>query len=426
MLAKLTILLGLFLIASTSGASAHAVADDAQTSTILRLLETVVIVAAVLLYARGVIRIRRDVGPDRVVSRSQTVAFGLAMSLFVLILSPPVDEITDALFSAHMAQHLVLILFIPPLLVWSRPVLVAVWGLPRRWRKDFATAGFVHWLRSTVYWVMEPLIVAILFLGAFCFWHLPRPYAWALSNEWLHTVEHLSFLVTAIMFWTLVIEPSGRRRMGYIPTMLFVAAIAVLSGLPGALMLLSPATLFAAHGHASAAWGLTALEDQQIAGVIMWVPAGIFFLVPIAWLFVKAMQPAGQRRAVVHAISILLAVCLLPAMSLTGCSEPKSEADTSSNQTVARGKALIGKYGCGTCHTIPGIDNATGRVGPPLSGVADRVFIAGMLQNNTENLTKWIRDPQSVVPGNAMPAMGVKPDEARTIAAYLETLHDEK
>jgi putative membrane protein len=425
MLTKLPILLVLFLIASTSAAGAHTVADDSQAATILRLLETVVIVAAVLLYARGVIRIRHEVGSDRVVSRSQTLAFALAISLFVLILSPPVDEITDALFSAHMAQHLVLILFIPPLLVWSRPVLVAVWGLPRRWRKDFATAGFMHWLRSAIYRLMDPLIVATLFLGTFCFWHLPRPYAWALSNEWLHTAEHLSFLVTAIMFWTLVIEPSGRRRMGYIPTMLFVAAIAVLSGLPGALMILSPATLFAVHSHASAAWELTPLEDQQIAGVIMWVPAGIFFLVPIAWLFFKAMQPAGQRRPVARAASILFAVCLLPAM-LTGCSEPQSEADTSSKRTLEHGKALIGKYGCGTCHTIPGVDNATGHVGPPLAGVADRVFIAGMLQNNTENMMKWIRDPQSVVPGNAMPVMGVKPDEAPLIAAYLETLHDEK
>ena len=93
------------------------------------------------------------------------------------------------------------------------------------------------------------------------------PYAWALSNEWLHAAEHVSFLLTAIMFWTLVIEPSGRRRMGYIPTMLFVAAIVVLNGLPGALMVLSSATLFSAHGHASVAWGLTPLEDQQIAGV---------------------------------------------------------------------------------------------------------------------------------------------------------------
>ena len=94
-----------------------------------------------------------------------------------------------------------------------------------------------------------------------------------LSNQWLHAAEHVSFLLTAIMFWTLVIEPSGRRRMGYIPTMLFVAAIVVLSGLPGALMILPSATLFSAHGHASVAWGLTPLEDQQIAGVCPSPPA---------------------------------------------------------------------------------------------------------------------------------------------------------
>ena len=131
-----------------------------------------------------------------------------------------------------------------------------------------------------------------------------------------------------------------------------------------------------------------------MAGVIMWVPAGIFFLVPIAWLFVKSFQSAGQRRVLGQTVSILLMVCLLPAV-LSGCSDVKSQTDTSAAETLARGKALIARIWLRDCHTIPGIANATGRVGPPLSGIADRVFIAGMLQNNTENLTKWISDPQS-------------------------------
>ena len=116
---------------------------------------------------------------------------------------------------------------------------------------------------------MQPLVVAALFLGTFSFWHLPRPYVWSLENEWIHAFEHLTFLVTAIMFWKLVIEPSGRRRMGYYATLIYVAAIGVLSGLPGALMLLSPVALFKAHNSVSAVWGLTPLKDQQIAGLVM-------------------------------------------------------------------------------------------------------------------------------------------------------------
>ncbi len=288
-----------FLAISTSGVAAHAVdADaDADASATLRYLQAVVVSMVSLAYACGVYRIRRRVGADRIVTRSQTVAFALAGGLFVFILSPPVDDITDTLFSAHMAQHLVLMLFVAPLAVWSRPIVVGLWAFPSGGRKALSNSPLARGIRAGSACLMHPLLVAASFLGTFSFWHLPRPNAWGLQNEWVHAFEHLTFLVTAIMFWSLVIEPSGRRRMGYSVTLLYVSVIAVLSGLPGALMILSPVALFKADGYASGVWGLTPLEDQQIAGLIMWIPAGIFFLVPIAVLFVKALQSADRHRA---------------------------------------------------------------------------------------------------------------------------------
>jgi cytochrome c2 len=87
-----------------------------------------------------------------------------------------------------------------------------------------------------------------------------------------------------------------------------------------------------------------------------------------------------------------------------------------------RGARMIQKYGCGTCHVVPGVDNADGLVGPPLDHFADRAYIAGMLPNSQANLEKWIEDPQSVVPGNAMPDLGVNHRDAEDITAYLYTL----
>ncbi len=87
-----------------------------------------------------------------------------------------------------------------------------------------------------------------------------------------------------------------------------------------------------------------------------------------------------------------------------------------------RGPALIEAYGCAACHTVPGVRNANGNVGPPLTRFGDRTYIAGMLRNTPENLIRWIRVPQSVIPGNAMPNMGVTDAQARDIAAYLYTL----
>jgi cytochrome c1 len=88
----------------------------------------------------------------------------------------------------------------------------------------------------------------------------------------------------------------------------------------------------------------------------------------------------------------------------------------------ARGPAIAERYGCGSCHTIPGVTGARGLVGPPLLWWSRRTFIAGELPNTPENLVRWIRDPQSVEPQTAMPALGLSDAEARDVAAYLYTL----
>ncbi len=85
------------------------------------------------------------------------------------------------------------------------------------------------------------------------------------------------------------------------------------------------------------------------------------------------------------------------------------------------GAYLVEYYGCGGCHTIAGIPNAVGVVGPPLNDFAQRIYIAGMLRNTPDNLMRWIENPQGVVPGNVMPNMGISPPDARDIAAYLYT-----
>jgi cytochrome c len=86
------------------------------------------------------------------------------------------------------------------------------------------------------------------------------------------------------------------------------------------------------------------------------------------------------------------------------------------------GRELLDRYGCDACHTIPGVRGARGLVGPPLAGIADRVYIAGVLENTPSNLVRWIKDPPAVDSMTAMPSLGVSEAEARHIAAYLYTL----
>jgi cytochrome c len=115
-------------------------------------------------------------------------------------------------------------------------------------------------------------------------------------------------------------------------------------------------------------------------------------------------------------------VLLLLLILLSGCSggvigvpEPRP----SSPDSRAAGRKLIASYGCGSCHSIPGVPGADSMAGPPLACFYERTYIAGRLPNTWDNLVQWIQHPQQVEPGTAMPDLGVSKDEAYNIAAYL-------
>jgi cytochrome c1 len=112
---------------------------------------------------------------------------------------------------------------------------------------------------------------------------------------------------------------------------------------------------------------------------------------------------------------------LASALLLAGCAQ-KSPVTRVPGGDPAIGKKLIASYGCGTCHTVPGVPGANGMVGPPLTAFAQRAFIAGEVPNNADFLIRWIEVPQAIEPGTAMPNLGVTEGNARNIAAYLYTL----
>ena len=121
-----------------------------------------------------------------------------------------------------------------------------------------------------------------------------------------------------------------------------------------------------------------------------------------------------ERRMLLAAAVTLLTACNqqdeTTATQLTQGGDPK------------RGVAAIQKHGCGGCHTIPGIPDATGMMGPSLAGVAERMYVGGKAPNQPDNLILWITDPQKISPGTAMPDLNVTDNDARDIAAYLYTL----
>jgi cytochrome c len=105
---------------------------------------------------------------------------------------------------------------------------------------------------------------------------------------------------------------------------------------------------------------------------------------------------------------------LLAALLIAGCRAPLDESEV-------RGAVAIGRYGCGSCHTVKGIQGANGLVGPPLTGIGSRLYVAGMLENTPEHLAAWIHNPRAINPKTAMPNVGASQKDARDIAAYLKT-----
>ena len=146
----------------------------------------------------------------------------------------------------------------------------------------------------------------------------------------------------------------------------------------------------------------------------------------------RSGQSAGFRLVTLVVVVLLVAAAIalaiwrpalrdLPGATVLGASNDEPYVAVANGDPEA-GRTAIEHYGCITCHTIPGIPGAEGHVGPPLNEWADRVYIAGLLTNTPDHLVTFLVNPQAVLPGGAMPVMGVTPDEARDIAAYLYTL----
>ena len=231
-------------------------------------------------------------------ARRAAFATGIA-TLFAALISP-FDALDDQLFSAHMVQHLVLLMVAPPLLILGRPTIAWLWAFPLPARRLIGRVWVKSGLHRLVQQLMSPVVVWMLCSAALWFWHLPGPYGWALAKESVHALEHTCFFVTALMFWTLVIEPFGRRRLGYGAALLFVATIGLQNGLLGALLTFAGRPLYVNYLRTTAVWGLTPLEDQQLSGLIMWIPASLVHLATLGILFVSWMH-AAERQAMISA-----------------------------------------------------------------------------------------------------------------------------
>ena len=261
-------------------------------------LEVALMLLPLVWYAMGVRALWRSAGTGGGVSRTCAASFASGIAVLAVALASPVDAAAEALFSGHMVQHLLLILVAAPLLVLGAPSLPAVWALPRASRMRAARwwRGAVA-LRAMVHAVTSPGAAFVLHFIALWFWHMPAPYQAALRSPGLHALEHASFLGTAVLFWWTVATPLGRPRAGEATGIAMIVGTLMHSGALGALLMFARVPWYPAHDAGARAWGMTAMDDQQLAGLIMWIPAGAVYVTAAAWLFVRWLRHDEQRQS---------------------------------------------------------------------------------------------------------------------------------
>ena len=272
----------------------HAVtrAELVGTWTFEPVLLVVVVVTAAL-YARGSARLRQRItGTARA---GRTTAFYGGLVVLAAALMSPLDTLSSALFSAHMVQHLLLMVVAAPLLVLARPMAALVAGLPESGR-DAVRQARAGGVRSATHFLTHPVVVWAVGALALWAWHMPSLYEAALSHDALHVAEHASFLGAALLFWAVVLNSSARRGPAARPiAALLVFANGVQGTALGAVLLFASTALYPVHAAGARVWGTTPLEDQQLAGALMWGPPAFVYLVTIGWLLFRwfaEMEPA--------------------------------------------------------------------------------------------------------------------------------------
>lgn len=245
---------------------------------------------AVWAYRRG-----QTGGRQRAVDTWRARCFTGALVALGVALVSPLDAMSSALASAHMVQHLLLVLVAAPLLALAAPSSTLLRGSPlavrragSRWRRRLRlTADHVRVFR-------HPVTVWLLHVGTLWFWHAAVPYGAALANPLVHVLEHASFLLTGVLFWRVVIGARGVGRVSPGFGVLLVFAMALQSVFLSVLLTFARAPWYSGYAASTAPWGLAPLADQQLAGVIMWIPAGLIYLTAALTLLVTWIRASDH------------------------------------------------------------------------------------------------------------------------------------
>ena len=232
--------------------------------------------------------------------RWETSAFWTGWGLLVLALVSPVHLLSEQLFSVHMVQHELLMVAAAPLLVLGRPLVPFLWALPLATRQQLAAVAHRPAVRAVWGVITRPLGAWLLHAAAIWIWHVPRFFELTLANAAVHALQHACFLFTGLLFWWSLVHgrrapQEGPRAAGYVAAVLYLFTTALHTSALGALITFSPTLWYPAYASSAASWNLTPLEDQQLAGLIMWIPGSVGYLIAALVLLAAALRAAEAR-----------------------------------------------------------------------------------------------------------------------------------
>ena len=250
------------------------------------------------LYARGLARSqgsRRQRHPAW-----RPAAFYAALATIFVALVSPLDRLADELFLAHMVQHLLLVSVAPPLLLLSAPMIPVLRGVPRGVRRALVIPGLKSPLvRVPLRFVAQPLVAWPLYVTALLAWHIPNAFELALRNPAAHLLEHVIFLGTAVLWWWNVVDPVPLKpNLSYLARVPYIFLTTVPVFVLGAFLTFSPSAWYGHYSASTPDYGLTPLEDQQLGGIIMWIPGSLILMTAllIVLLFVVHTEARQQRE----------------------------------------------------------------------------------------------------------------------------------
>jgi len=253
---------------------------------------TIPLAITAILYARGARK-------SRGITAAEITCFWSGWGILFIALCSPLHTLGEVLFCAHMTQHELLMLGAAPLLVLARPLAALLWGLPMEWRRRAGRLSRTRTFQKIWIFISAPFVAWLLHAIVLWTWHAPVLFNATLTNDAVHAAQHISFLGSALLFWWSLFHGSRRREYG--AAVLYIFTTGVHTSILGALLTFSHSVWYPVYT-STMLWGLRALEDQQIGGLIMWVPAGVVYVAAAlgllaAWLRESDVLLEGRKYA---------------------------------------------------------------------------------------------------------------------------------